>query len=54
MTTQPFKTILLDPQQGHPDEEAFLQELNETERTAIGTPQHWSAKDHVAHLTFWH
>jgi tetratricopeptide (TPR) repeat protein len=41
-------------QQGHLDAEAFLQELNETERTAIGTPQHWSAKDHVAHMTFWH
>ncbi len=55
MTAQPFKTILLDLlQQGHLDEEAFLQELNETERTAIGTPEHWSAKDHVAHMTFWH
>ncbi len=54
MTAQPFKTILLDLlQQGHLDEEAFLQELNETERTAIGTPEHWSAKDHVAHRTFW-
>jgi tetratricopeptide (TPR) repeat protein len=55
MTAQPFKTTLLDLlQQGHLDEEAFLQELNETERTAIGTPEHWSAKDHVAHMTFWH
>jgi len=55
MTTQPFKTILLGLlQQGHLDEEAFLQELNETERTAIGTWEHWSAKDHVAHMTFWH
>ena len=55
MTAQPFKTIVLDLlQQGHLDEEAFLQELNETERTAIGTPQLWSAKDHVAHRTFWH
>jgi len=32
MTTQPFKTIVLDLlQQGHLDEEALLQELNETE-----------------------
>ena len=55
MTAQPFKTIVLDLlQQGHLDEEAFLQELNETERTAIGTPEHWSAKDHMAHRTFWH
>ncbi len=55
MTTQPFKSILLDLlQQGHLDEEAFLQELNETERSAIGTWEHWSAKDHIAHRTFWH
>src|SRR6266849_8813461 len=55
MTAQPFKTIVLDLlQQGHLDEEAFLQELGETERTAIGTPELWSAKDHVAHRTFWH
>jgi len=55
MTAQPFKTIILDLlQQGHRDEEAFLQELGETERAAIGTPERWSAKDHVAHMTFWH
>ncbi len=55
MTAQPFKTIVLDLlQQGHLDEAACLQELNETERTAIGTLERWSAKDHVAHRTFWH
>src|SRR5260370_38320605 len=55
MTAQPFKTIVLDLlQQGHLDEEAFLQELNETERNAIGTPELWSAKDHMAHRMFWH
>ena len=54
MTAQPFKTIVLDLlQQGHLDEEAFWQELTENERTAIGTPELWSAKDHVAHRTFW-
>lgn len=55
MTAQSLKTIILDfLQQSHRDEKAFLQELNETERTAIGTPQLWSAKDHMAHRTFWH
>jgi tetratricopeptide (TPR) repeat protein len=55
MTAQPFKTIVLDLlQQGHLDEETFLQGLDEIERTAIGTPQLWSAKDHVVHRTFWH
>src|SRR5215472_1950181 len=55
MTEQPMKTIVLDLlQQGHLDEEAFWQELDETERTAIGTPERWSAKDHMAHRMFWH
>lgn len=55
MTTQPFKTIVLDLlQQGHHDEETFLQELSETERTTVGTWELWSIKDHVAHRTFWH
>lgn len=55
MTAQPLKTIVLDLlQQGHLDEEALLQELTETERTAIGTWELWSAKDHMAHRTFWH
>ena len=55
MIAQPFKTIVFNLlQQGHLDEEACLLELNETERTAIGTPERWSAKDHVAHRTFWH
>jgi len=55
MTAQPLKTIILDLlQQSHLDEEACLQELSETERTAIGTPERWSAKDHMAHRTFWH
>ena len=55
MTEQLFKAIILNLlQQGHLDEETFLQELNETERSAIGTPEHWSAKDHIAHRTYWH
>ena len=55
MTAQPLKTIVLDLlQQSHLNEEAFLHELDETERTAIGTPELWSAKDHMAHRTFWH
>lgn len=54
MTEHPFKPILLDLlHQAHLDEDTFLQELNATERAAIGTPEHWSAKDHVAHMTFW-
>ncbi|MGZ3601293.1 MAG: TPR end-of-group domain-containing protein [Ktedonobacterales bacterium] len=55
MTAQPLKPIILDLlREGHLDEEAFLQELGETERSASGTPECWSAKDHIAHRTFWH
>jgi tetratricopeptide (TPR) repeat protein len=55
MAAQPFKSIVLDLlQQSHLDEEAFLQGLDETERTAIGMPELWSAKDHMVHWTFWH
>src|SRR5579863_761954 len=54
MTDHPFKPILLDLlHQAHRDQDAFLQELNTAERAATGTPEYWSAKDHVAHMTFW-
>lgn len=54
MTEHPFKPILLDLlHQAHLDQDAFLHELNTDEYTAIGTPEYWSAKDHVAHMTFW-
>jgi len=55
MTAQPLKTLVLNLlQQGHLDEEAWWQEINESERTAIGTPECWSARDHMAHQMFWH
>jgi tetratricopeptide (TPR) repeat protein len=55
MTTQPFKTLVLDIlQQSQLDGETFLQKLDKTERHARGTPEHWSARDHLAHMTFWH
>jgi hypothetical protein len=54
MTAQPFKTLVLDLfRQDHLDEAAFVQELSESERAAIGTPERWSAKDHLVHRTFW-
>lgn len=53
MTATPLKTIIIDLlQQGHRDEAAWEQELTETEQAAIGTPDLWSAKDHVVHRTF--
>jgi hypothetical protein len=50
----PFKPILLDLlRQASEDLETFVRDLSEAERAASGTPDHWSAKDHVAHMTFW-
>ncbi|GCE08403.1 TPR end-of-group domain-containing protein [Dictyobacter aurantiacus] len=54
MSTQPFKTLVLGLlQQGHRDEEVFVQSLSESERTASGTWERWAAKDHLSHRTFW-
>ena len=54
MTEHSFKPVLLDLlQQAHLAQDTFLQELNPIEYAAIGKPEFWSAKDHVAHLTFW-
>lgn len=54
MTTQPFKPILLDLlHEAHLAQVAFLQELSPIEYTATGKTEYWSAKDHVAHMTFW-
>lgn len=55
MTAQPFKHIVLNLlQEGHRDEAACVQEMSEAERTANGTWELWSFKDHLAHRTFWH
>jgi DinB superfamily len=48
-----MKTIILDLlRAAHRASTAFVQALDETERAAIGTPQRWSAKDHLAHMTY--
>ncbi|GHO48088.1 tetratricopeptide repeat protein [Ktedonospora formicarum] len=53
MTTQSMKTIILDLlRQSQRDAVEFAQALDETERNAIGTPELWSAKDHLAHMTY--
>ena len=35
------------------EQQRLISELNDTEREASGTSAHWSARDHIAHLTFW-
>lgn len=42
---------LLD--EAHSDELAFVEGLDATQRAAEGTPDHWSARDHLAHVAFW-
>lgn len=54
MTQHPFKSVLLDLlRQAQISQNAFFQHLPESELVATGTPDFWSAKDHVAHMTFW-
>jgi hypothetical protein len=49
-----FKPVLLGLlREAYLAEQAFVQGLDARERAAIGTPQHWSAKDHIAHLAYW-
>jgi hypothetical protein len=48
---KPLLPALLDFTQAR--QHTLVTALSETERAAIGTPLHWSARDHVAHLTYW-
>lgn len=49
-----FKPVLLDLlRQAQISQNTFMQELPPAERAALGTPELWAAKDHVAHMTFW-
>lgn len=53
-TSNPFGPRLLDLlARCRETEQAFIAHLSEAERTALGTPDHWAVKDHLAHLTFW-
>jgi len=54
MTQHAFKPRLLDLlRQAQINQNTFFQQLSPTELEIIGEPDYWSAKDHVAHLTFW-
>ncbi len=54
MTTYAFKPVLLDLlRKAQSEQNAFFQELPPAELQIVGEPDFWSAKDHVAHLTFW-
>lgn len=54
MTHHPVKPALLDLlRQAQISQNAFFYQAPEAEQAQSGTPECWSAKDHVAHLTFW-
>jgi tetratricopeptide (TPR) repeat protein len=54
MNTQPFQAFLLALlRQAQIRQNTFFQELPQGSLEIIGEPDFWSAKDHVAHLTFW-
>jgi hypothetical protein len=54
MTQRSFKPVLLDLlRQAQFSQNAFFQELTPAELATVGTSEYWSAKDHVAHMTFW-
>jgi tetratricopeptide (TPR) repeat protein len=54
MSEPAFKPTLLDLlHHARLAEHAFVQALDPAERAAVGSPEHWSAKDHIAHMTFW-
>jgi len=54
MSQPAFKPILLDLlRHAQRAQDAFVQALDPAERVATGSPACWSAKDHIAHMTFW-
>src|SRR5215471_12146480 len=38
---------------GESDQAALVALLSDTEKAAIGEPDHWAVKDQIAHLNFW-
>ena len=54
MTSTPFKPRFLELLRwSQASQNAFFAQLPAEELAASGTPDLWSAKDHVAHMSFW-
>ncbi len=54
MENVPLKSRLLDLlRRAHTDEQALVSSLTAEEKAAAGTPERWSAKDLLAHITYW-
>jgi tetratricopeptide (TPR) repeat protein len=49
-----LKLRLLDLlERAYEEEQVFVQGLSDEERSAVGTPEQWSAKDVIAHIAAW-
>src|SRR4051812_30903393 len=54
MISGPLKPRLLAlVAQGQAERQAFIAQLGDAERAAIGAPDAWAAKDHIAHNAAW-
>jgi len=54
MAEHAFKPVLIDLlREAQKDQDDFIAGIDAAERDATGTPNHWSVKDHVAHMAFW-
>jgi hypothetical protein len=53
-TTRLIATLLFLLDRARTAERTFMAGLGEDERVLSGTPEHWSGKDLVAHVTAWH
>src|SRR5581483_11231494 len=52
-TTQVQKALLDLVQSANAAQRAWLADLTDAERNAVGTPEQWSPKDILAHIVFW-
>lgn len=50
---KPREQLLALLDQARADHEDFVTSISADARDVTGTPDHWSAKDHLAHLNFW-
>jgi hypothetical protein len=54
MATGPLKPrVLALTAKGQAEQQAFIAQLSDAERAAIGEPEAWAAKDHIAHNAAW-
>lgn len=52
-TTQVHGALIGLLERAYETQSAWIRGLSDAERNAIGTPEQWSAKDMLAHITFW-